>query len=143
MLTRIIQSPACSSDSELSPLSKYGRSCSLGICPYSAFDPMSVPLAPLLRPPLSLPSPLFLLLSYCIRVHFAHITAEGDGSKRPAEPINVEKQKQNTVFLVAMLILGVASIFISFAAMAICYRFDSPANLLWCGASGTGLLLNE
>ena len=36
----------------------------------------------------------------------------------------MEKQKQNTVVLVAMLILGVASIFISFAAMAICYRFD-------------------
>ena len=28
-----------------------------------------------------------------------------------------------------MLILGVASIFISFAAMAICYRFDSLASI--------------
>ena len=50
-------------------------------------------------------------------------TAAGGSSKQAAQPKYVEKQKQNTVFLVAMLILGVSSIFISFAAMAICYRF--------------------
>ena len=50
----------------------------------------------------------------------------------------MQKEKQNTAVLVAMLILGVASIFISFAAMAICYRFDDRTPLLW-----TGLLWND
>ena len=59
-------------------------------------------------------------------IHSAHITAA-------AKPINVDKQKQNTVFLVAMLILGVASIFISFAAMAICYRFASEFAVVQVG----------
>ena len=59
-------------------------------------------------------------------VHSAHITAA-------AKPINVDKQKQNTVFLVAMLILGVASIFISFAAMAICYRFAGQFAVVQVG----------
>ena len=53
----------------------------------------------------------------------------------------MEKQKQNTVVLVAMLILGVASIFISFAAMAICYRFDDRSHPpLWSVISRAGLL---
>lgn len=47
-----------------------------------------------------------------------------DMTKWKPSPIAVPHDAQNTVFLVVMLILGVASIFVCFAMVAICYRFE-------------------
>lgn len=54
--------------------------------------------------------------------------------------IAVEHDEQNTVFLVVMLILGVASIFVCFAMVAICYRLErmSQAGL---GITGIGVVV--